>query len=386
MKIVSKLGARRTALLVLVATLTACGLPRVGPTKNEIFKGSVQEEGDAFIVAVNDRVTRATAVVPALGFSEKFLNAGIVGSDTIAPGDILGIAIWENVEDGILTTAGAPAALEEVQVDGSGFIFIPYAGRIRAAGNNPETIRRIITEKLGNQTPDPQVMVTRMAGDGASVTITGSVGGQGVYPIERPTRRLNAMLARAGGVTISPEIAKVRIIRGTETGEIWFEDLFDYPQYDIALRSGDRILVEEDTRAFTALGATGAQSRVRFETKNLSALEAIAQVGGLSPSTADPTGVFVFRNEPEEIARQVLGRNDLIGDQRLVYVLNLTEPNGMFIARDFVIRDGDTVYVTEAPYVHWTKVLSALTSTVGSIGTLTTAADTVNTLAGGGTP
>jgi polysaccharide export outer membrane protein len=385
-KIVSKLGARRTALLVLVATLTACGLPRVGPTKNEIFKGSVQEEGDAFIVAVNDRVTRATAVVPALGFSEKFLNAGIVGSDTIAPGDILGIAIWENVEDGILTTAGAPAALEEVQVDGSGFIFIPYAGRIRAAGNNPETIRRIITEKLGNQTPDPQVMVTRMAGDGASVTITGSVGGQGVYPIERPTRRLNAMLARAGGVTISPEIAKVRIIRGTETGEIWFEDLFDYPQYDIALRSGDRILVEEDTRAFTALGATGAQSRVRFETKNLSALEAIAQVGGLSPSTADPTGVFVFRNEPEEIARQVLGRNDLIGDQRLVYVLNLTEPNGMFIARDFVIRDGDTVYVTEAPYVHWTKVLSALTSTVGSIGTLTTAADTVNTLAGGGTP
>ncbi len=115
MKIVSKLGARRTALLVLVATLTACGLPRVGPTKNEIFKGSVQEEGDAFIVAVNDRVTRATAVVPALGFSEKFLNAGIVGSDTIAPGDILGIAIWENVEDGILTTAGAPAALEEVQ-------------------------------------------------------------------------------------------------------------------------------------------------------------------------------------------------------------------------------------------------------------------------------
>jgi polysaccharide export outer membrane protein len=385
-KIVSKLGARRTALLVLVATLTACGLPRVGPTKNEIFKGSVQEEGDAFIVAVNDRVTRATAVVPALGFSEKFLNAGIVGSDTIAPGDILGIAIWENVEDGILTTAGAPAALEEVQVDGSGFIFIPYAGRIRAAGNNPETIRRIITEKLGNQTPDPQVMVTRMAGDGASVTITGSVGGQGVYPIERPTRRLNAMLARAGGVTISPEIAKVRIIRGTETGEIWFEDLFDYPQYDIALRSGDRILVEEDTRAFTALGATGAQSRVRFETKNLSALEAIAQVGGLSPSTADPTGVFVFRNEPEEIARQVLGRNDLIGDQRLVYVLNLTEPNGMFIARDFVIRDGDTVYVTEAPYVHWTKVLSALTGAVGSIGTLTTAADTVNTLAGGGTP
>jgi polysaccharide export outer membrane protein len=33
----------------------------------------------------------------------------------------------------------------------------------------------------------------------------------------------------------------------------------------------------------------------------------------------------------------------------------------MFLARDFLIRDGDTVYVTEAPYVQWSKTLSALT-------------------------
>ncbi len=365
---------RRAALLGLLASVAACGLPRVGPNKREIFAGSVQQQGDAFIVSVNDRVTRATAVVPSLGFNHDFTNAGVVGSDTIRPGDTLSVAIWENVEDGILATAGAPAALEEVQVDGAGFIFIPYAGRIRAAGNNPEAIRRIITEKLESQTPDPQVMVQRLAGDGSTVTITGAVGGQGVYPIERPTRKLNAMLARAGGVTISPEIARVKIIRGSKIGEIWFQDLFDNPSYDIALRAGDRILVEEDTRSFTALGATGTQNRVRFETQTLSALEAIAQVGGLSTSTADPTGVFVFRNEAAEIANQVLGRTDLVGAQRMVYVLNLTEPNGMFMARDFVIRDGDTVYVTEAPYVQWTKVLTAVTGTIGAVDTLSTAA------------
>ncbi|NHX27721.1 polysaccharide export protein, partial [Escherichia coli] len=75
---------------------------------------------------------------------------------------------------------------------------------------------------------------------------------------------------------------------------------------------------------------------------------------------------FVFRNEPAEIANTVLGRGDLIGDQRFVYVLDLTEPTGMFQARDFLIRDGDTVYVTEAPYVQWTKTLSVLTGTAGS--------------------
>lgn len=371
MSITSSRGARIVALLVVVATLSSCALPRSGPSKREIYSGSVQESGDAFIVEVNDHVTRATAVVPAFGFSEAFTKAGLVGSDTIQPGDTLGLTIWENVDDGLLASTGTSATvLNEVQVDGSGFIFVPYAGRVRAAGNTPEAIRRIITEKLEGQTPDPQVVVRRMAGDGATVSITGSVGGQGIYPIERPTRTLTAMLARAGGVAIEPEIAQVTIFRGTHQAKIWFQDLYRNPNYDIALRGGDRILVEEDTRAFTALGATGTQSRVQFTTQALSAIEAIAQVGGLSSGTADPTGIFIFRNEPVEIASQVLGRDDLQGAQRMVYVLDLTEPNGVFIARDFVIRDGDTVYVTEAPFVSWSKTLNALTGSLGTVSAL----------------
>lgn len=368
--------ARYAALIVCAVGISACDmLPAPGPTKSDIYSGSVQKEGDAFIVAVNDHVTRATAVVPALDLPPGFTGAGVVGSDTIRPGDVLGISIWENVEEGILADATAPARLEEVQVDGSGFIFVPYAGRIQASGNSPEAIRRIITQKLEQQTPDPQVMVSRLAGDGTTVSVTGAVGGQGVFPIERPTRTLGAMLAAAGGVSIPAETAVVKIIRGHQTGKIRYQDLFEYPELDIALRNGDRILVEEDTRAFTVLGATGTQTRVKFETQTLSAIEALAQVGGLNATQADPTGIFVFRNEPAEIAAQVLGRSDLIGAQRLVYVLDLTEPNGMFMARDFLIRDDDTVYVTEAPYVQWSKLITAITdaasaaTTVGGLAT-----------------
>lgn len=376
MKIMSSRKAKCVAVLAAVGVLSSCGLPRSGPTKREIFSGSVQQQGDAYIIEVNDHVTRATAVVPAFGFSQKFLNAGLVGSDTIQPGDTLGLTIWENVDDGLLAGAGSGATtLDEVQVDGSGFIFVPYAGRIKASGNTPEAIRRIITEKLDSQTPDPQVLVRRVAGNGATVSLTGEVGSQGIFAIERPTRTLTAMLAQAGGVKVDPEIAQVTIFRGTEQAKIWFQDLYKNPKYDIALRGGDRILVEEDSRSFTALGATGAQNRVNFESQALSAIEAIAQVGGLSTNAADPTGVFVFRNEADDIANQVLGRTDLVGAQRMVYVLNLTEPNGVFLARDFVIRDGDTVYVTEAPYTQWTKALSAV------VGVASTAS-TLNTLAG----
>src|SRR5690606_22048562 len=138
--------ARSIALLAALAIVSSCGLPRVGPTKREIYAGSVQKKGDAFVVAVNERETRATAVVPALGFSENLLNAGKVGSDLIQPGDTLGLTIWENVDDGLLATSGlSSTTLEELQVDGDGFVFMPYAGRIKAAGNTPEGIRRIIT-------------------------------------------------------------------------------------------------------------------------------------------------------------------------------------------------------------------------------------------------
>lgn len=373
----SIVNSRRARLLVCVAVvggLVGCGLPRSGPSKGEIFAGSVEKQGDTFVVPVNRLVTQLTAVQPSLGFSSAFQSAGLIGSDVIHAGDVLSLTIWENVDSGLLASKATGATpLSEVQVDGSGFIFVPYAGRIKAAGNTPDGLREIITGKLSTQTPDPQVTVSRVAGDGSTVSVMGGVGGQGVYPITQPTRTLSAMLAKAGGVTIEPEIAQITVTRGGKSGKVWLKDLYRNPKMDIALRPGDVILVEKDQRSFTALGATGAQNRVPFETQTLSAVEAIAQVGGLSTNFADPTGVFILRDESEGIARQVLGRPELQGPQRIAYVISLTEPDGLFNARDFVIRDNDTVYVTEAPYVQWQKTLSVLTGSATSADALSNA-------------
>lgn len=370
---------RFCALFAVVTVIASCSLlPRAGPTRDEIFAGSVQRDGDAFVVEVNRRVTGVTSAVPALGFPTALLNASVVNTEVIRPGDRLSLTIYENVTDGLLAGNGANAALVDgVQVDSAGFIFIPYAGRIRASGNTPEQLREIITRNLDEQTPDPQVIVQREAGDGATVTVSGAIGAEGVYPIQRATRVLSGMLAAAGGVAGATEIAQVTLLRGSHSGTIWYEDIFRTPNADIALRAGDRILVEADGRTFTALGATGSQTIVPFESKTISAIEAIASVGGLNPQLADPTGVFVLRNEPEEMARAVLGRNDLTGTQRFVYVLDLTAPTGMFEARDFLIRDEDTVYVTSAPITQWNNAISALT---GSLTGVTGAASALTTL------
>lgn len=361
------------AALVLLA-VAGCGtLPSSGPNKRQIFEGSVQRAGDAYVVDVTKHVATVAATRNGSGFSSAFRNAATLGPDTIRPGDTLTLTIYENVDDGLLSTTGQSAtSLNQVQVDGAGFIFVPYAGRILAAGNSPEAIRRIITNKLNEQTPDPQVMVSRLAGDGATVSILGEVGGQGVHPIERSTRTLVPMLAKAG-ISVPPDVTEVTVQRGNTKGKIWLDDLYNHPGSDIALRDGDRILVERDQRSFTALGATGSQGQVQFEDRTISAIEAIAQVGGLNPAASDPTGVFVLRDEHQDIARRILGRNDLHGTQRMIYVLNLTEPNGLFVARDFKIRDEDIVYVTEAPYTQFAKLLTALTSTASTSNALVNA-------------
>lgn len=367
-------GAKRLALLALIVALGSCGIPRSGPTKRQIYAGAVQKQGDAFVVQVNDRVTRATSVIPALGFTPAFKNAGLVGPDTIQPGDKLQVTVYENVANPLLGIPGQKATvLPQVDVDGSGFIYIPYAGRIKAAGESPEAVRDAIARKLGTQTPDPQVELSRVPGDGSTVTVEGSVTAQGVYPITQSTRTLSSMIARAGGVSIAVDTAEVVVTRGKKSERVWLNDLYNTPSLDIALRNRDRIYVQRDLRSFSVLGATGQQSRVPFTTQTVSAIEALAQVGGLNTGLADPTGVFVFRNEPAAIADEVLGRHDLTGEQRMIYVLNLTAPDGMFNARDFMIRDGDTVFVTEAPFVQWQKALSVFSGTIGSANQLSTA-------------
>ena len=370
-------AVKAIVLSTTVALVVGCGLPRSGPNKREILSGSVDKKGDAYVVTVTPEVSRLTAVQPSFGFSDSFRNAGVVASDMISAGDQINVTVYENVKDDPLlgNTGQRVSGLSTIQVDGQGYIFIPYAGRIKAAGQTNEGLRQAITRKLEGQTPDPQVSVSTMPGVGSTVSISGQAGANGVYPIDPSTRTLATMLAKSGGVTIDPATAIVRVTRGGHTGKIWLKDLYENPSLDIALRPGDKIMIEEDSRKFIALGATGTQSTVPFPSATMSALEAIATVGGLSTMSADPKGVFVLRDESEEIARNVLGRPDLVGDQRIIYVLNLTEPTGLFEARDFQIRDGDTLYVTEAPFVQWQKTLGAIT---GSTTAATNLANTAN--------
>ena len=205
-------------MLILSAAglfLASCGLPSAGPSVKDIQDSSIESGGDLHIVEVNRAVMAASARVQSSGFSQAFRTAGAVSVDRIHPGDTLTITIWENVENGLFSTLGQKVTtLPAIQVDQLGNIFIPYAGTVKASGRTPEDLRLKVTDLLDGQTPDPQVEVRREAGTGATVSILGGVGGQGVYPIDASNRRLTGMLASAGGITLDPSVVKITVRRG----------------------------------------------------------------------------------------------------------------------------------------------------------------------------
>ncbi|MEO1491050.1 MAG: polysaccharide biosynthesis/export family protein [Pseudomonadota bacterium] len=347
--------------IALVAAVSACALPRSGPDFDEITEDPQLADYGFQILPISPDVTTITKVDETTSFEVSYIEAKPEPVHTVAAGDVLSITVWENIDEGLLNPAGIGATpLPNSVVDEQGRVFVPYVGLINASGRSINQLREAIRNSLADKTLNPQVDIFPVDKKGRQISIQGTVGAPGVYPIESPTKHILAMLARAGGVTLEPDIAKVKLRRGRLQGEIWLRDLFDDPINDVHLKNGDAIIAERDRRIFTALGEVSGPSTVQFPKRDLSILTALGTVGGLNGRTADPTGVFLFREEPVEIAQRLFPGQDITEPQRVAYILDMTQPAGIFLARDFFMRDGDTLYVTTAPFVRFLQILQAI--------------------------
>ena len=173
-------AAQAVSALVIATMVAGCTLPRSGPTTREILSGGDNPAIGLHIVSVTPAVAAATHYSEPLGFGSDFTGAGLLGADVIRAGDTLSVAVWENVDAGLLAGVGQKVtAVDQLQVDQAGNIFMPYVGQIEAAGRTPEQLRTEITRSLAPQTPDPQVEVRRIAGDGSTVSVLGAVASAG---------------------------------------------------------------------------------------------------------------------------------------------------------------------------------------------------------------
>ncbi len=375
----------KCCLMIGLSFLAACAsLPSQGPQAIDIALTEPDPENpptNYVVVPLDQNTLTVLNNAGPTPLPRSFTGTNqVAGNSVFGIGDELAINIWEPSVDGLFSTAENKQTALQAVVDSDGSIFVPYVGRVRAAGISVEALRRAITTQLVGKAVEPQVQVLLVESNSNSVVVLGDVSAPGRYPIA--IRRLTLMeaIAEAGG-TQEPIFETVAVItRGSTRATIRLDDAVDDSSQNVQLRPGDNVQVIHRPRSFSAFGAVGSKQFVPFERQEVTLAESLALVGGLEDDSADAGGMFLFRYESrglvEQLATQV--NVDAISGNEIpvIYRLDFNQPQAFFYARAFEMRDKDIIYVANAPATEFNKFVSLLLSPfVGSVNTASNIGD-----------
>ncbi|KPQ07457.1 MAG: polysaccharide export outer membrane protein [Rhodobacteraceae bacterium HLUCCA12] len=350
---------RAIGLMLLVLTVSACSLPRSAAMQSEVLRGTQGDESDFQVVEVTRDALDEIGAWPRPAGAVRYSWVGTGASATtrlIRAGDLITLAIWDSQDTSLLTTQEQRVAdMADISVSTSGRIFVPYVGEIMVAGMTADAARRDIQEQMEMIVPDAQVQLSVSPGSENTIDMVTGVASPGRIPLTEISPTILTALSEAGGINANLRNPLVRLQRAGHSYAIPANRLFSDPSQDIQLRGGDRILVEQDQRNFIALGAAGRQEVVYFEREDISALDALSTIGGLSSARADLQGVMVLR---EYEASDVREEGAYPRKPQVIFSFDLTNADGLFAAQRFLIEPDDVVLATESPAPAFTQVLS----------------------------
>ncbi|WP_299297665.1 polysaccharide biosynthesis/export family protein [uncultured Tateyamaria sp.] len=357
---------RLISAFLAIFVVAACTLPRGAAIEGEVIRSADDEDAPFSVVAVNQASIPQIGTWPATGWAGHYhWFSGTAGpkSNLIRPGDTIDLVIWDNQENSLLTASTQKnVVMPGLVVSPSGSIFVPYIDEVRIGGLSPDRARRRIEEQLEQVVPDAQVQLQFQSGPDNSVDAVGGFNAPGTYPLPNRNFSLLSMISTAGGISPALENPLVRVQRGGRNFEIRADTLYERASANVVLRGGDKIVVEEDERYFVALGATGTETIVPFTQEHINAIEALALLGGINDTRANPKGILILR----EYSRKDL-RSDGTGPIRtqVVFTIDLTSAEDIFAARKFRINPKDLVMATESPIGSVRTVFGLIGSVVG---------------------
>jgi polysaccharide export outer membrane protein len=345
----------RTFALAALLLLSACGtIPGNGPPGMSVNSEDVAKKKDVsyLLEDLNPTVVEIAGKYRSDDIGRRFGVPSAARTQVIGVGDTLSINIWEAGPNGLFSTTDAKATTIAASVDESGSIFVPYVGRMRAAGATVESLRIGIQEALADKAIQPQVQVAVTTNLTNSFVILGDVTTSGRLPITANGMRLLDAIAAAGGSKTPTFDTTVVLKRGNEQGQALIDDVYEVPSNNVVIKADDSILLVHSPRTFTVFGAVNKIELFPFDQRSVTLAEALARAGGLAVEWADPSGVFLFRYEESTIARRLAPDSPLIEPgykTPVVYRLDLREPSGFFLARHFELQDKDLVYIANHP-------------------------------------
>ncbi len=367
MRVCSRLiaAARPIAILISLALGACTALPGDGPwmggaqsTSTEALPFDVIDLTPTTVVAYRQPPTpdRPTAVSGPSSPAQRLI---------VAPGDSLKVRIFERYGGNIFPTIqGQSADLGVQRVAEDGTIKVPVVGVVAVGGLDLGQIERKIVQQLGNKVQEPEVIVDFDSARTHSVSVSGEVKAPGRISLLEDVRTVVDAVNKAGGPAVTSTTVgasnQVQVVvrrQGQVILTAQFSDLL--AGADIPVQKGDDIVVRQNQRFVTVLGAVQRSRNVEMGKHNLSLLEALGEVSGLADQRANKTGVYVFRMGDIETNPTARGR---------VFRLDLFQPVSIFVAQQFGLQPRDVIYVTNAPLYEYDKVLTAMYRTFSVVG------------------
>jgi polysaccharide export outer membrane protein len=358
--------------------LSGCAgfLPGIGPSRKTIDEAKPQPNTIAIqLIDINDAVTRQLLAQRELRLFSETLGNKRIATRTVGPGDMLEVSIWEaapatlfgtapvNSNSAMIATSHA-TTLPEQPVDDEGFIFVPFAGRIPAAGKTIQSIEGEIVGRLNGKANQPEVMVRMTRNLSSNATVVGEVNVSTRVPLVPGNERLLDALAAAAGVRQPVNKMTIQITRADNVYSLPLETIIRDPRQNVPLQPGDVVTALFQPYSFTALGATGKNEEINFETQGITLAQALARSGGLIDSRSNARGVFIFRFEPKTALawprEPVMATSE--GMVPAVFRIDLSDPASFFAIQSFPIENRDILYVSNAPITEVQKALNVLFS------------------------
>lgn len=385
-------------LLAMTAVSGCATLPRNGPTGAQITRDATKQNDIGFqivdIVPGNIGVL-STMDTPAGALATLAANGNI---DTLGPGDVLSIEIYEvgaslfggrasvasSGGDAGVATEAAPSATAQtigdsgVVVDRNGAITVPYVGTISVLGLTPAQVQQRIVAGLRGKSQSPQVIVSLRRNVANTVVVMGAVSNPRRVPLSLARERLLDVIADTGGITRATQTGAstatgtgaqdsiVRFTRGGRTVEQPLDTVLSGSPDDLLLLGGDRIELIRQPRTFTVFGAIDRISQIPFESRTLTLAEALARAGGPNDGRADPRSVFVFRLPAGATAPIGPAQSGdpavptALATKPIIYRIDMLRAQNYFLAQQFVMRDKDVVYIANASANQPLKLVQAL--------------------------
>ncbi len=375
----------KLCLLSVALTLSGCASQRGFFASSGPLYQDVVEQGDAKIsvLEITEHVTRRLLEVETHAtFSETFKTDESAGFEyRLGAGDVIEVSIWEAppatlfgssaLDTRVAAVAPRVTTLPEQMVSAEGTVNVPFAGQVMAKGKTLYQVEQDIVQRLKSKANQPQALVRVARNVNSNVTVVGQVQQSQRMSLTPRGERLLDALALAGGANLPINKVAIQLSRKGVSAVMPFQRIIQEPIQNVRLWPGDVVTALYQANSFTALGATGKNDEIAFETVGISLIQALGRAGGAQDQRADARGVFVFRFEDAAVAKELLGDKAIVVEGRVpvVYQMDLRDPKSFLLAQNFAVKNKDVIYLANAKASELQKFLSILTSSVYSIST-----------------